>query len=193
VSIDLKKKDGAYHLALIARDRPFLFASVAGTLSGFGMNILKAEAFANRLGTVLDTFTFADPMRTLDLNPPEVERLKSTLERVVLGKMDITPLLRDRPKVSPPSKGARFEPSVGVDSESSTAATLIEVVAQDRPGLLYDLAIAMSREKCNIDVVLIDTEAHKALDVFYLTSDGSKLEPDHCERLRIKLVEALKM
>ncbi len=191
VSIDLKKQDGAYYLALVAHDRPFLFASVAGTLSSFGMNILKAEAFANRRGTVLDTFTFADPMRTLDLNPPEVERLKATLERVVSGGMDVTKLLRDRRKTPPPSKGAGFKQTVAIDSKSSGTATLIEVVAEDRPGLLYDLALAMSREGGNIEVVLINTEAHKAVDVFYLTSEGAKLEPAHCERLRLKLVEVL--
>ena len=56
---------------------------MAGTLSSFGINILKAEAFANRRGTVLDTFTFADPNRTLELNPQEVDRLKSTLDRAI--------------------------------------------------------------------------------------------------------------
>ena len=50
-------------------DRPGLFASVAGTLSSFGMNILKAEAFANRRGLVLDTFTFADPLRDAGTEP----------------------------------------------------------------------------------------------------------------------------
>jgi len=56
VAIDVRKLEGVYRLTLVAADRPFLFASVAGTLSSFGMNILKAEAFANRRGTVLDTF-----------------------------------------------------------------------------------------------------------------------------------------
>src|SRR6185369_2847175 len=102
--MELKKVEDAYRLTLVAQDRPFLFASIAGTLSSFGMNILKAEAFANRRGTVLDTFTFADPHRTLELNPPEVDRLKLTMERVVLGKTDIAQLLRNRPKPSLPSK-----------------------------------------------------------------------------------------
>ena len=190
-AVDLKKLDGAYLLTVLTADRPFLFASIAGTLSSFGMNILKAEAFANRRGSVLDTFTFADPLRTLELNPQEVDRLKDTLERVVLGRTDITKLLRNRPPATLPSKGARLEPSLSFDSESSARATLIQIVAEDRPGLLYDLASGMSREGCNIEVVLIDTEAHKAIDVFYVTAEGSKLDADHQDRLRDRLLQAL--
>ena len=66
----------------------------------------------------------------------------------------------------------------------------MEIVAEDRPGLLYDLAHTISAEGCNIEVVLIDTEAHKALDVFYLTSSGQKLTPEAQERLKTALVEA---
>jgi [protein-PII] uridylyltransferase len=189
--IDLKKLEGAYLLTVVTADRPFLFASIAGTLSSFGMNILKAEAFANRRRSILDTFTFADPLRTLELNPQEIDRLKDTLERVVLGKTDITKLLRNRPPATLPSKGARFEPSLAFDSESSASATLIQIVAEDRTGLLYDLASAISQEGCNIEVVLIDTEAHKAIDVFYITAGGSKLDAAHQERLRERLLQAL--
>ncbi|HWB96253.1 MAG TPA: hypothetical protein VG672_06110, partial [Bryobacteraceae bacterium] len=95
VALDLQRREAAWLLSLVTGDRPYLFASVAGTLSSFGMNILKAEAFANRRGTVLDTFTFADPSRTLDLNPSEVDRLRTTLELVVSGKRDVKQLLRN--------------------------------------------------------------------------------------------------
>jgi [protein-PII] uridylyltransferase len=44
--------------------------------------------------------------------------------------------------------------------------------------LLYDLTSAISSHGANIEVVLIDTEAHKAIDVFYVTADGKKLTPE---------------
>ena len=97
-AVDVRRLESAWQLTLVAADRPFLFASVAGTLSSFGMNILKAEAFANRRGLVLDTFTFDDPLRTLDLNPTEADRLRATTERVLAGKTDVRELLRNRPK-----------------------------------------------------------------------------------------------
>jgi [protein-PII] uridylyltransferase len=188
VAVDIRRLESAWQLTLVAADRPFLFASVAGTLSSFGMNILKAEAFANRRGLVLDTFTFDDPLRTLDLNPTEAGRLRATTERVLAGKTDVRELLRNRPKPVLPSRKARIPATVSFNSEAGHTATLVEIVAEDRPGLLYDLASAISSNGGNIEVVLIDTQAHKAIDVFYVTAEGKKLGP---EKQRI-LAEALR-
>ena len=175
VAVEVRKLESAWQLTLVAQDRPGLFAAVAGTLSSFGMNILRAEAFSNRRGLILDTFTFADLGRQLDLNPSEIERLQTTAERVLAGKVDVTELLKNRPKPTLPSRKARIPASVRFDSDASNSATLVEIVAEDRPGLLYDLASAISSNGGNIEVVLIDTQAHKAIDVFYVTAQGTKL------------------
>ena len=187
VAVDVRRLDAAWRMTLAATDRPGLFAAAAGTLSGFGLNILRAEAFGNRRGVVLDTFTFADPMRSLELNPSEVDRLRATAERVIAGRTDVGELLRNRPSPGPPSRKARIPAKIHFDSEAGGAATLIEIVAQDRPGLLYDLASAISSNGGNIEVVLIDTEAHKAIDVFYVTEEGGKLTPEK----RAAMAEAL--
>jgi len=192
VAADIARSNGSYRLTLVTADRPFLFASIAGTLSSFGMNILKAEAFANRRGTVLDTFSFSDPLRTLELNPSEVDRLKSTVERAVLGRVDVKQLLRSRPRVVLPSRKARIDPSVYMDNQASRSATLIQVVAEDRPGLLYDIASTISSRGASIDVVLIDTEAHKAIDVFYVTAGGEKLTAEKQRELEQALAGALR-
>lgn len=192
VAVELEKQGSIYRLTLVTSDRPFLFAAIAGTLSSFGMNILKAEAFANRRGTVLDTFSFADPLRTLELNPSEADRLRATVERAVLGRADVKQLLRSRPRVAPPSRKAHIEPAVHFDDQASQSATLIEVVAEDRPGLLYDIASTISSHGASIDVVLIDTEAHKAIDVFYVRVEQRKLESREQEELQQALLGVLR-
>ncbi|MCC6590961.1 MAG: [protein-PII] uridylyltransferase [Bryobacterales bacterium] len=189
VVIDLQRNGPVYELTVLAKDRLFLFASVAGALASFGLNILKAEAFANQQGTILDTFAFSDPLRTLELNPPEVERLHHVLERVLLGRVDVKSLLKYRPRPAAPSKNSKIPGRVSFDSDASASATLVEVVAQDRPGLLYELASAFSEAGCNIEVVLVDTEAHKALDVFYVTAGGAKLGSALEEPLKQKLLK----
>jgi len=116
-----------------------------------------------------------------------VDRLRGVVRRVVEGKQDADKLLRGRPKPMLPSRKAQLKPRVSFKNDASEAATLVEIVAEDRPGLLYDLAHAISVAGCNIEVVMIDTEAHKALDVFYVTSNGGKLD----EQLQSKLKEEL--
>ncbi len=85
-------------------------------------------------------------------------------------------------------KRPKIKPRVYFDSEACETATLAEIVAEDRPGLLYALASTFSLAGCNIDVVLIDTEGHKAIDVFYVASDGKKLTPELAELLEKRLL-----
>jgi [protein-PII] uridylyltransferase len=186
VAVQLDRIEGAYRLTVIARDMPALFASFAGAISSFGLDILKAEAFSNTRGTILDMFVFADPQRTLELNPPESERLLDLLRRVALGKTDGQRLLRSRAQADPKKRSA--PPQVHFDSDACDTATLVEIVAEDRPGLLYNLATVFSSTSCNIDVVLIDTKGRRAIDVFYVAHDGQKLSPELQATLKEKLL-----
>ena len=143
-----------------------------------------------RQRTVLDTFTLRRSHRTLELNPTEIDRLRAILERVMLGKTDVKELLRNRPKPAAPSRKARIEARVSFDSAASNTATLIQIVAQDRPGLLVRPGVSDFDNGCNIEVVLIDTEAHKAIDVFYVTSGGNKVTEETQRELEQELCAA---
>ncbi len=189
VAIQLTRRHSLYEVVVLAADRPFLFASIAGTISSFAMNIVKAEAFSNTSRMVLDTLVFADPTRSLELNPSEADRFRSTLEHVILGKIDVRELLQKRePPVS--LRRPRVARQIAFDNETSTNETLFHVITEDRPGLLYDLASTFSFNRCDIDVVLIDTEGHKALDVFYVRSKGRKLQPEHARAVCAELEKA---
>jgi [protein-PII] uridylyltransferase len=185
VQTDIKKTQHAYVLTLLSADRPALFATIAGVLAAWGMNIVKADAFANAAGVVLDTFHFADLHRTLELNPGEVGRFQQSIADVLNGKQALEPLMKGRlaasvarpPKVLVPT-------AINFDDGSSDHSTLVEVVTQDRPGLLYGIGSTLARLACNIDVALIDTEGQKAIDVFYLTAQGKKLTTQKQELLR---------
>ena len=79
---------------------------------------------------------------------------------------------------------------VQFDSEACPTATLVEIQTEDRPGLLYSLAMVFSSHACNIDIVLVDTKGHRAIDVFYVAHEGRKLPEDLQSRLKDKLLAA---
>ncbi len=190
VAVEIFSRKGAYQATVLAHDKPGLFAAVCGALASFGMNIVKAEAFNNQLGLVVDQFRFTDPLRTLELNPSEMDRLRRLMERAVLGDEDVRTLLKRRRIPPRPARVTHIAPSVRFNNDASDTATLVDFVGEDRPGLLFDLASAFALAGCNIEIVLIDTEGHKAIDVFYVTYQGQKLSEAMQKQLSSSLLGA---
>ena len=193
VQVDLKRGRHWYELTLVTKDRASLFATLTGVLAAWGMNIVKAHAFSNQAGTVVDTLYFTDRFRTLELNLSEWDRFKRSVAAVLAGEADLDKMLRDRQRGE---KSVRVkvvvETRIDFDDECSSTSTLLQVIAQDRPRLLHRISSCLSRQKCNIEIALIDTEGQMAIDAFYLTSGGQKLTAEHQKRVEKALVDELK-
>ncbi len=192
VQMIFASREHFHELTIITHDRPFLFASLTGALAAWGMNILKAEAFSNSAGIVLDMFRFTDLHQTLVLNPSEVARFERSILGVLTGEVNVQDLMDgqvNRHRVQPPKLD--IPTHIRFDDQCSSHSTLLELITADRPGLLYDISRTLAELGFNISVALIDTEGRKAIDVFYLTSEGTKLLAREQERARRELLRAL--
>jgi [protein-PII] uridylyltransferase len=197
VQVSLRNRGHSFQLTVLIHDRPFLFASLTGTLAAWGMNIIKADAFANALGTVLDTFRFVDLHQTLELNPSEARRFEQSVVDVLTGRESLQALMSGRinPRKLPRAKveiptQVRFEDSPTASS-GPARTSLMELITQDRPGLLYQVSSTIAELGFNIEVALIDTEGQKVIDVFYLTSHGAKLDAIEKQKVREALMSLL--
>jgi [protein-PII] uridylyltransferase len=191
VQIEFNYAPGASEVTLVTPDRALLFADMAGALAGWGMNIVTADAFSNQQGIVVDHFRFTDTFRTLEMNSSEHASFIASLHDVMAGKIAVEKLLTGRRRGRRKAPKVVVESRVDFDDEASSHSTLLQVVAQDMPGLLRAVSLALAAHGCNIEVALVDTEGETAIDVFYVTRNGAKLDAGQRRELKKDLLAGI--
>jgi len=191
VQLDFHYAPGVSDLTLVTRDRAQLFANIAGALAAWGMNIVTADAFSNRQGMVVDSFRFTDSFRTLEMNASEHVNFVKSVHDVMTGQISVEKLLSGRRRGRKKAPLVTVETRVEFDDEASSHSTLLEVITEDTTGLLRALSLTLAEHGCNIEVALVDTEGETAIDVFYLTRDGAKLDRGREAELKQSLIAAV--
>ena len=192
VQLRLTRDHDGYKLCVVTPDRFHLFARITGVLASFGMNIFRGYATSNRAGTTLDLFHFTDTRQSFALNPTEKHRFQESVSRVIRDEVSVETLLKGKGKpVNRRFSPARFRPSLYFEDDPTRRYTIMEVVAPDAVGLLYTIADRISSLRCNIDLVLINTEGDRAVDVFYLSRDGCRLGQGLRKELEDRILRAI--
>jgi [protein-PII] uridylyltransferase len=191
VQLDFEYAPETSAITLVSRDRPGLFAAITAALASWGMNVVTAEAFANAEGVVVDSFRFQDTFHTLELNESERGRFIVSVRDVVEGRVSGEEMLSRRRRGRRKSPRVEVETAIEFDDGASAGSTLMQVVAQDVPGLLRTISVMLSQMRFNVEVALVDTEGETAIDVFYLTQNGSRLTATQKRELRAALADAI--
>jgi [protein-PII] uridylyltransferase len=189
----LEKKAEAWELTVVSLDKPFLFSNICGVLAYFGMDILRGHALTSPAALALDVFQFADADGFFERNSQGPKEFDKRLREVLSGQTDVTSLLRSKEgSVLTRRALVRRTPVVHFDTGHSQRYTVLELVADDAPGLLHRVSRVISDHGVDVDLVLISTEGQKAIDVFHITRGGSKLTEDEETSLKADLEQMLK-
>jgi [protein-PII] uridylyltransferase len=169
---------GSHRLDITDRDRVGLFADTAGLLAAEGHTV-RTAILRTVEGVAVNEWHVESPSGAV----PDPERIVRGLAR--LGRGDRGPLQtldRRRAHLPRPSGqagvGSPGQARALVVPGASTEATVLEVRAQDRPGLLHELGAAFAGAGMSVRSAHIATYAGQTLDTFYLTgADGMPLPP----------------
>lgn len=190
---DLGAAGDAAQVAVAALDRPGLFADLAGALSAEGADVLGARIYTSASGRALDVFHVQDaaggPYGAE--NPRALERLAQALEAAARG--EARPPEGTRRGLSARAEAFSVTPSVSLDQEASSAATVVETAGADRPGLLEALARTLADAGLSIQSAHVETYGARAVDAFYVTdaTGGKLLDPRRTAALQGALLGAL--
>lgn len=160
-------------LTIICDDHPGLFSELSGVISSLNYNILSAEINTLKGNTALDLFLIEDLVAdqseywTEELNRRK-ERLEQTLKEAIVGKIKVPELVLKKRGLFKPRSRVEILPEVKADQESSESYTILEVQAQDQPGLLYKITRKIFDQGLDIHFAKISTRSEKVFDVFYL-------------------------
>ncbi|KQX47755.1 MULTISPECIES: [protein-PII] uridylyltransferase [unclassified Streptomyces] len=183
-------------LVIALPERPGVLPAVAGVLALHRLTVRAADLRAVDLPTALGT----GPVLVLDWRVaaeygslPEAARLRTDLVRALDGTLDIPARLAEREAAYPRRRGLTAPPPrVTVAPAASHRASVIEVRAQDAPGLLHRIGRALEGAAVRVRSAHVSTLGANAVDTLYVTRpDGSPLPDEEAVDLARTLERAL--
>ena len=185
-------------IGVVVDDKPGTLASVTAALAANRLRVISAQLYSwqDRPGRarVLDLF-WVRPANEPSQVKRQMDRVLSDLEQLLSGEVNADELLVQRRGSRLSSRPApEVETVITFDNRGASDHTIVEVIAQDRSGLLYALARALSAEGLEIQLAKINTEGNAVADVFYVVDrEGKKVtEPTQLASLEEKLRAAVR-
>jgi [protein-PII] uridylyltransferase len=175
--VEWETKEGTRaKVTLCTKDRYGLFSKIAGSMFTTRLNILEAQIHTWGNGVVLDIFFVEDLTRDVERR---LQQFKINLKEILSGMTSVKTLLSQKtgannikPKVIP-----KVLAEVKIDNQNSDFYTIVEVIGEDRVGILYEITQALTDHGCDIHFARVSTLGNRVVDVFYIQDTwGEKIE-----------------
>lgn len=181
---------GGTEVFVYAADREFLFAASTSVLGRLGLNIVNARIITADNGMTLDSYVVFE----LDGEPVSgAAREREISESLRAALADPRSARRDNRRL-PKRQLRHFQTptQVNFSHDSGNARTVMEVIADDRPGLLSAIGWALADCRVRLQTAKIATFGERAEDVFFLTDAGNRpLAPESFDTIRERVAEAI--
>ncbi len=188
LSVGIEHRPDGLDVTVVAPDRVGLLATVAGVLSLNRLTVRSATAQSDgpqalQVWSVLPEYG----------DPPELDRLRDDVRRALDGSLDVTARLASREEAAPSRPGVTVPPPrVDVVPAASATATVLEVRAHDRPGLLHRIGSTLAAQGVDVRTARVSTLGSEAVDVFYLVDrTGGPLAAAQADEVAAAVREAL--
>ncbi|WP_318196974.1 [protein-PII] uridylyltransferase [Streptomyces sp. MCL20-2] len=184
-------------LLIALPDRPGVLPAAAGVLALHRLTVrsadLRAVELPNEVGERADLLLLSWRVAAEYGSLPQAARLRADLVRALEGSLDIRARLAEREAAYPRRRGVKAPPPrVTVAAAGSRRATVIEVRAQDAPGLLHRIGNALEGSAVRVRSAHVSTLGANAVDAFYVTgADGEPLSPARASEVAREVEKAL--
>ncbi|CAL9425499.1 [protein-PII] uridylyltransferase [Streptomyces sp. enrichment culture] len=183
-------------LLIAVPDQAGVLPAVAGVLAMHRLTVRTAELRSLDLPDGVDGSVLLLDWRVAAEygSLPQAARLRADLVRALDGSLDISGRLAERDAAYPRRRGVVAPPPrVTVAPAASRHATVIEVRAQDAPGLLFRIGRALEDAGVNVRSAHAGTLGANAVDAFYVTGgEGLPLPDEEAVSVARKLEETLR-
>ncbi|MCY1653912.1 [protein-PII] uridylyltransferase [[Kitasatospora] papulosa] len=176
-------------LLIALPDRPGVLPAAAGVLALHRLTVraadLRSVELPTELGETAGLLVLSWRVAAEYGSLPQAARLRTDLVRALDGSLDIRARLAEREAAYPRRRGVKAPPPrVTVAAAGSRLATVIEVRAQDAPGLLHRIGHALEQSAVRVRSAHVSTLGANAVDAFYVTDpDGEPLAPEQAAQV----------
>jgi [protein-PII] uridylyltransferase len=189
VEVNNSISDGLTVMMVYADRRRRSFIKTTATLDDLGLNVVDARIVPLTETQNLNTYCVLDGTGQPIPNGEPLAELKQRVLRAVRNEDGSITVTRRVPRqvrmFSTPVQ-------VSISQEASRQRTIVELVAGDRPGLLFQVGQVFDELGVALQNAKIATIGERAEDVFFVvTEDNEPLDAELCARLQTALVEHL--
>jgi [protein-PII] uridylyltransferase len=184
---------GGSEFLIYTPDRDDLFVVITAGFDRLNLSIVDARIHTLHNGFALDTFVVLDHSGEPVSDPRALAQLQNAMREQLLNPQPG----RDPRSAHMPRQLKHFpiETRVVFGPSPNGQLTIMEVTAQDRPGLLYQVGLALKQHHVNLVAAKVATYGERAEDIFFVNDHNRQPLTDavHLARLEMEILRRLEL